>query len=39
MHRTILIVLYGTGMRRTEASRLKVSDIDSQRMVHPHPAR
>lgn len=33
MHRTILMVLYGTGMRRTEASLLKVSDIDSGRMV------
>jgi integrase/recombinase XerD len=33
MHRTILMVLYGTGMHRTEASLLKVSDIDSQRMV------
>jgi site-specific recombinase XerD len=33
MHRTMLMVLYATGLRRTEASRLKVSDIDSQRMV------
>ena len=33
MYRMILIVLYGTGMRRTEASQLQVSDIDSQRMV------
>lgn len=33
MHRTILMVLYGTGIRRTEASLLKVSDIDSERMV------
>jgi integrase/recombinase XerD len=33
MHRTILILLYATGMRRAELSRLKVSDIDSQRMV------
>jgi integrase/recombinase XerD len=33
MHRTVLMLLYGTGMRRTEASQLKVSDIDSQRMV------
>ena len=33
MHRTILMVLYASGLCRTEASRLKVSDIDSQRMV------
>ena len=33
MHRTMLMVLYGTGIRRTEASLLKVKDIDSQRMV------
>jgi site-specific recombinase XerD len=37
MHRTILMLLYATGVRRTEASRVKVSDIDSQRMViHIH---
>jgi site-specific recombinase XerD len=37
MHRMLLILLYATGMRRTEASLLKVSDIDSQRMViHIH---
>jgi len=33
MHRTILMVLYATGIRRTEASLLKVNDVDSQRMV------
>jgi site-specific recombinase XerD len=33
MHRMLLMVLYATGMRRTEASLLKVSDLDSQRMV------
>jgi integrase len=27
------MVLYGTGMRRTEVSLLKVSDLDSQRMI------
>jgi integrase len=32
-HRTILMVLYATGIRRTEASLLKVSDVDSERMV------
>jgi integrase/recombinase XerD len=31
--RTLLITLYGTGMRRAELARVKVSDIDSQRMV------
>ena len=37
MHRMLLMLLYATGMRRTEASLLKVSDIDSQRMViHIH---
>ena len=40
MYRTILMLLYGTGMRRTEASRLKVSAIDSQRMViHIHSGK
>ena len=33
LYRTILMVLYETGIRRTEASLLKVSDIDSKRMV------
>jgi integrase/recombinase XerD len=32
-HRTLLMTLYATGLRRTELARLKVSDIDSQRMV------
>ena len=30
MHRMLLMVLYATGMRRTEASLLKVSDIERQ---------
>ena len=33
MHRTMLMVLYATGMRRTEFSLLKVADIDTQHMV------
>jgi len=32
-HRTLLMTLYATGGRRAELTRLKVSDIDSQRMV------
>jgi len=31
--RTLLITLYGTGMRRSELASLKVGDIDSQRMI------
>ena len=31
--RTLLMVLYGTGMRRSELARLKIDHIDSQRMV------
>jgi len=32
-YHTILMTLYGTGVRRTELTRLKVGDIDSRRMV------
>jgi site-specific recombinase XerD len=31
--RTLLMVLYGTGMRRSEVAHLKLRDIDSQRMI------
>jgi integrase/recombinase XerD len=31
--RTLLMTLYGTGMRRAELARLKVNDIDSPRMI------
>ena len=31
--RTLLMTLYGTGMRRSELAHLKVGDIDSQRMI------
>ena len=37
LQRTILIVLYATGVRRTEASLLRAADVESQRMVHPYP--
>jgi site-specific recombinase XerD len=32
-HRIILMTLYATGVRRAELARLRVSDIDSKRMV------
>lgn len=32
-HRTLLMTLYATGMRVSEATRLRVEDIDSKRMV------
>lgn len=33
LHRTLLMTLYSTGMRRAEVASLKVGDIDSARMV------
>ncbi len=33
LHRTLLMTLYSTGMRRAEVTRLKVGDIDSKRMM------
>ena len=32
-HRTLLMLAYASGLRLSEAARLRVSDIDSQRMV------
>ena len=32
-HQTILMTLYATGLRRAELCRLKVSDVDSKRMM------
>ena len=32
-HRTLLMMLYATGLRRAELTHLKLADIDSQRMV------
>jgi len=32
-HRTLLMTLYGIGVRRAELTHLKVTDIDSKRMV------
>jgi len=40
MHRTMLMTLYATGLRRSELCHLKVSDIDSERMViHVHQGK
>jgi integrase/recombinase XerD len=33
MHRAMIMTLYATGARRAELCRLKVSDVDSERMV------
>jgi integrase/recombinase XerD len=33
MHRAMVMTLYATGVRRAELCRLKVADIDSERMV------
>jgi integrase len=39
-YRTILLLLYATGLRRAEAAQLKIADIDSQRMViHVHEGK
>ena len=39
-YRTILLILYATGLRRSEASQLKIADIDSQRMIlHVHAGK
>lgn len=39
-HYAILMTLYATGLRRAELCRLRVSDIDSQRMVvHVHKGK
>ena len=32
-HRILLMTLYATGARRAEVARLKISDVDSQRMI------
>jgi integrase/recombinase XerD len=39
-HRTLLMTLYATGLRRAEVTHLKVNDIDSKRMViHVHAGK
>ena len=40
MHRAMLMTLYATGLRRAELCHLKVTDIDSERMViHVHQGK
>jgi integrase/recombinase XerD len=40
LYRTLLMLLYATGLRRAEAANLKVSDIDSARMlIHVHQGK
>jgi integrase/recombinase XerD len=40
LYRTLLMLLYATGLRRTEASTLKISDIDSSLMlIHVHQGK
>jgi len=39
-HRTLLMLLYATGLRRAEAVRLKISDIDTALMpIHVHQGK
>jgi len=39
-HRTILMTLYATGVRRSELAHLKLTDVDSERMVlHIHDGK
>ena len=40
LHRTLLMTMYSTGVRRAELCQLQTSDIDSQRMVvHVHQGK
>ena len=40
LYRTLLLLLYATGLRRAEAAHLKVSDIDSSLMlIHVHQGK
>src|SRR5258708_32018408 len=40
LYRTLLMLLYATGLRRTEAPNLKLSDIDSSLMlIHMHQSK
>jgi integrase/recombinase XerD len=40
LHRAVLMTLYSTGIQRGELVKLKVSDINTQRMViHVHPSK